>query len=91
MAAVRGCAHGVGVAAVRGFAHGVGVAAVRTARGGGVEEDFERQQINEYRWWSLDEIQATSEMVVPLGMADLLAEVAAGRVPARPVALPSHH
>jgi 8-oxo-dGTP pyrophosphatase MutT (NUDIX family) len=48
-------------------------------------------RVEPYRGWSLDEIRATSELVVPLGMADLLAEVAAGRVPARPVALSFHH
>jgi 8-oxo-dGTP pyrophosphatase MutT (NUDIX family) len=55
------------------------------------QEDFERRQINEYRWWTLDGIRASTELLVPLGMADLLGEVAAGRVPARPVALPFHH
>jgi 8-oxo-dGTP pyrophosphatase MutT (NUDIX family) len=57
----------------------------------GNQEAFERGQINEYRWWSIAELRETDEFVVPLRMADLLADIVAGRAPAEPVVLPFHH
>lgn len=55
------------------------------------QSDDERRELNEFRWWSLDELERTTEFVVPLGMAGLLREVVTGRLPDQPVTLPSHH
>ncbi|MFE2693711.1 NUDIX hydrolase [Streptomyces mirabilis] len=43
--------------------------------------------IRAHRWWTLAELRATSETVYPLGLADLIAAVADGRTPERPVVL----
>jgi 8-oxo-dGTP pyrophosphatase MutT (NUDIX family) len=44
-----------------------------------------------HRWWSLEELLATPEVVYPLGLTGLLAAVLAGDVPVEPVSLPWHH
>ncbi|MEW1658632.1 NUDIX domain-containing protein [Streptomyces sp. NPDC093707] len=38
-----------------------------------------------YRWWPLADLAATDETVYPFGLAELAAELAAGRIPAHPV------
>ncbi|WP_432159020.1 hypothetical protein [Streptomyces sp. bgisy153] len=43
--------------------------------------------IREHRWWSLPELRATRETVYPVGLADLIAAVAEGRTPKRPVVM----
>ncbi|MDX2576691.1 NUDIX domain-containing protein [Streptomyces scabiei] len=43
--------------------------------------------IREHRWWTLPELRATQETVYPAGLADLVAAVAEGRMPKRPVVL----
>lgn len=50
----------------------------------------EHDIINEYRWWSLDELRETSDIVFPLELAPLLACLLAGDVPAEPIELPWH-
>ena len=44
-----------------------------------------------HRWWALDEITATDEVVIPFGLAELLTDLLAGHMPERPVQLPWHH
>lgn len=43
--------------------------------------------IREHRWWTLAELRAARETVYPVGLADLVAAVAAGRMPSHPVVL----
>ncbi|NMO56225.1 NUDIX domain-containing protein [Actinoplanes sp. TBRC 11911] len=54
-------------------------------------EDRERATHAGHRWWSLPSLFATTERVLPLKLAPLLAELLAGGVPAAPVELPWHH
>lgn len=54
-------------------------------------EEAERNQISAHRWWRVDELMSTTEIVYPLGLAPLLADLVAGRLPAEPVELPWHH
>lgn len=54
-------------------------------------EDRERGTHAGHRWWPLHELFATTERVLPLKLAPLLAELLAGGVPAAPVQLPWHH
>ncbi|GAA2707235.1 NUDIX hydrolase [Streptomyces luteosporeus] len=44
-----------------------------------------------HRWWAPGELVGTAETVYPAGLAGLLGELVAGRVPAEPVRLPWHH
>ncbi|GLZ05208.1 hypothetical protein Acsp03_26740 [Actinomadura sp. NBRC 104412] len=55
------------------------------------QEDFERSQLTGHRWWTVDELATTQDLVYPLGLVPLLRELLAGRVPAEPVELPWHH
>ena len=43
--------------------------------------------IREHRWWTLTELRTAQETVYPVGLADLVAAVAAGRTPHQPVVL----
>jgi 8-oxo-dGTP pyrophosphatase MutT (NUDIX family) len=52
---------------------------------------LEASVISEIRWWTVEEIEAAPERVVPHGLAGLLRDLLAGRVPVEPVALPWHH
>ncbi|WP_214416805.1 NUDIX hydrolase [Sphaerisporangium fuscum] len=54
-------------------------------------EDLESSLIDAHRWWSLPELEATSEHVIPLGLAPLLERLLGGRIPEEPVVLPWHH
>jgi 8-oxo-dGTP pyrophosphatase MutT (NUDIX family) len=54
-------------------------------------EDYEYDFILSHRWWTLPEIQTTSEKLVPWGLATLLPRLYAGEIPAEPVRLPWHH
>ncbi|WP_227982505.1 NUDIX hydrolase [Nocardia spumae] len=49
---------------------------------------YESAAIDEYRWWSVDDLARTDQTVYPLGLAALLSELLAGRRPAEPVTLP---
>jgi 8-oxo-dGTP pyrophosphatase MutT (NUDIX family) len=62
----------------------VGDAAVQT----GGQLDYERTLILEHRWWSADELSATSERVFPVGVAGLLSALLADGPPATPARLP---
>ena len=49
--------------------------------------DLEREMIREWRWWSVEEIAATDEVIFPAGLARLLPDVIAGRYPADPLVI----
>ena len=54
-------------------------------------EALERSYHLGERWWSLDELAHTDEIVYPYGLAPLLGDLLAGRRPESPIALPWHH
>jgi 8-oxo-dGTP pyrophosphatase MutT (NUDIX family) len=54
-------------------------------------EELEAAQITEFRWWPIGELADADELVYPLELAPLMADLAAGRVPSAPVRLPWHH
>lgn len=54
-------------------------------------EDGERSQISAHRWWALAEVARASDPIYPFGLAPLLADLLAGRIPPEPVRLPWHH
>lgn len=54
-------------------------------------EPHERAVVVEARWWSAAELADTTEVVFPLELAPLVADLAAGRIPPEPVHLPWHH
>ena len=54
-------------------------------------EELEASQITEFKWWPISELATTDEIVYPLGLAPLMAELAANRIPESPVRLPWHH
>jgi 8-oxo-dGTP pyrophosphatase MutT (NUDIX family) len=53
--------------------------------------DYERKAIAEHRWWSVAELEATDENVVPWGLAPLLTAILHDGPPRNVVALPWHH
>ncbi|NAZ81857.1 NUDIX domain-containing protein [Kineococcus sp. R8] len=69
------------------FVHRVHLHTVDTA---GLEE-VERLHHAGHRWWSVEELRATDDVVYPLDLAELLTDVLAGRVFDAPVVLPWHH
>lgn len=52
--------------------------------------EFERKQYAGHHWWTQAELAATRETVYPNDLADLVADLIAGRVPETPIALPWH-
>lgn len=55
------------------------------------QEAWESQQMTGSRWWTLEELRATQEWVVPLRLADLIADLTAGRLPGHAWELQWHH
>ena len=55
------------------------------------QEDLERSMITGHRWWSVPELRAATEVIAPLGLADLLSRLLRGDIPASPVRLPRRH
>jgi hypothetical protein len=51
-------------------------------------EELERELVDDLRWWSLEDLVACEERVYPLGLADRLPDVLAGRYPSAPIAIP---
>lgn len=49
--------------------------------------DHERWLTDDLRWWTLEELQLTDEMVYPEGLAELLPDVIAGRYAAEPLVI----
>jgi 8-oxo-dGTP pyrophosphatase MutT (NUDIX family) len=44
-----------------------------------------------FAWWTVDDLRATTESVIPPGLGDLVADLIAGRLPAAPVRLAWYH
>ncbi len=51
------------------------------------QEDLERSMITGHRWWSVADLRAATEVIVPHGLADLMDRLLHGDVPERPVRL----
>jgi 8-oxo-dGTP pyrophosphatase MutT (NUDIX family) len=54
-------------------------------------EEFEAGFHRGHRWWTVADLASTTDRVIPWGLAALVRDLAAGRVPAHPVRLPWHH
>ena len=52
------------------------------------QEPLERSIITGHRWWTPGELRRTSDVIVPSGLADLVASLLDDGRPARPVRLP---
>lgn len=52
------------------------------------QEDLERSVITGHRWWSVQELRATTELILPVGLADLMERLLRGDIPTRPIRLP---
>jgi 8-oxo-dGTP pyrophosphatase MutT (NUDIX family) len=50
-------------------------------------QSYEHDLTDDARWWTLAELRQTAETVYPEGLADLLADVLAGRLPPEPLLL----
>jgi 8-oxo-dGTP pyrophosphatase MutT (NUDIX family) len=50
-------------------------------------EELERSSIAEYRWWTVAELESTTQRVHPPGLAGLVARLLAGDLPADPLNL----
>ncbi|MFC5825244.1 NUDIX hydrolase [Nonomuraea insulae] len=48
-------------------------------------EEFERSRLSCFRWWALDELQATGERILPTRLPDLLERLLAGDVSSEPL------
>lgn len=46
---------------------------------------LEHELVDELRWWTLTELRATAATVYPIGLAELLVDVLAGRIAAEPL------
>jgi 8-oxo-dGTP pyrophosphatase MutT (NUDIX family) len=68
------------------FCHRVDAHGVDTSR----MEAFELASHAGHRWWTLDELTSTTDTVYPYGLAPLLTDLLADRIPRRPVQLPWH-
>jgi 8-oxo-dGTP pyrophosphatase MutT (NUDIX family) len=49
--------------------------------------DAEREEITDYRWWTLDELAATGDPLTPRALARLLQELLVDGVPAEPISV----
>jgi 8-oxo-dGTP pyrophosphatase MutT (NUDIX family) len=54
-------------------------------------EALERANHGGHRWWPVEELASSTEIIIPLELAGLVADLLAGRVAAQPVRLPWHH
>jgi 8-oxo-dGTP pyrophosphatase MutT (NUDIX family) len=54
---------------------------------GGSQTDWERQVLKGARWWTLDEMRATDEVLAPRKLAELLAPILADEIPTEPIEL----
>lgn len=52
------------------------------------QEDLERSMITGHHWWTIAELQAASEQIMPLGLATLMERLLSGDIPESPVRLP---
>jgi 8-oxo-dGTP pyrophosphatase MutT (NUDIX family) len=53
----------------------------------GQDED-ERRELLDYRWWTAGELESTSDLVFPAGLAGLVPRLLTGELPDEPVRLP---
>jgi 8-oxo-dGTP pyrophosphatase MutT (NUDIX family) len=51
-------------------------------------EPHEQALLDDMRWWTMEDLSTTSEMILPEGLAGLLPDVIAGRYPRPPLRLP---
>ncbi len=49
---------------------------------------LEHELHRDWRWWTIDELESTAELVLPAGLVDLVRRVAAGEAFAEPIVLP---
>lgn len=52
------------------------------------QEDLERSVISGYRWWSVADLRATTDRILPPQLPDLMERFLRGDIPARPLRLP---
>jgi 8-oxo-dGTP pyrophosphatase MutT (NUDIX family) len=52
------------------------------------QDDSERRDLLDCRWWSVDGLRVTRDLVFPVGLAGLLERLTAGDLPLQPVQLP---
>ena len=50
-------------------------------------EDFERAMVTGHRWWTLDELRATSDILRPAGLPDLFGRLLVEGPPAHPLSV----
>jgi len=50
--------------------------------------DLERELHASWRWWTPAELETTEEAVLPAGLANVVRDVARGRLPSEPIELP---
>ncbi|WP_433442834.1 NUDIX hydrolase [Nonomuraea sp. CA-141351] len=55
----------------------------------GMDEE-ERQVTDRFEWWTVTELRSAAEIIVPVGLAELMERLLQGNLPAQPVALPWH-
>jgi len=48
-------------------------------------DDFERNFMGEHRWWTINEVQASTDEFAPHRLGHLLADLVSGRIPSEPV------
>lgn len=49
--------------------------------------DHEREHYRVHRWWSLEVLRDTDDIIYPLGLADLIVPIIDGNIPGEPVRL----
>ena len=52
------------------------------------QEDLERSVITGHRWWSVADLRATSDRILPSQLADMMERLLRGDIPERPIRLP---
>ena len=55
------------------------------------QEDLERSVITGHRWWSVADLRATSDRILPSQLADMMERLLRGDIPERPIRLPRRH
>ena len=55
------------------------------------QEDLERSVITGHRWWSVADLRATTDRILPPELADLMERLLRGDIPERPIRLPRRH
>ncbi|WP_018638678.1 NUDIX hydrolase [Parafrankia elaeagni] len=52
------------------------------------QDDDERRDLLEHRWWSVVDLHTTGDLIFPVGLAGLAGRLLAGDLPLRPIRLP---